>query len=210
MDNTKQMPLIEPQTAWFHVFKHMVDSGDVARMGPHATTVYLVIKSYTNWKHGKAWPGNKLIAEKSGISERKVDQCLKVLESSGYITKEKRGRKNFYTLKEKITITDGHGRPQSEATWDYLPSTIGDAVSEIRNFVATGGQGKDFKIIHIEHLILNLQQNYSGDNSQNNVNLNIDKKGVQEILKLPEDNPIKRAYLKALARQSSNGADSQE
>ena len=37
--NEKQLNLIEPETSWFHVFRTMVDSGDVATMGPYAVTV---------------------------------------------------------------------------------------------------------------------------------------------------------------------------
>ena len=45
-----QQELFKAETAWFHIFKTMIDSGDVARMGPYAVTVYLVIKSHTK-KH---------------------------------------------------------------------------------------------------------------------------------------------------------------
>ena len=45
MANEKQLNLIEPETSWFHVFRTMVDSGDVAAMGPYAVTVYLVVKA---------------------------------------------------------------------------------------------------------------------------------------------------------------------
>ena len=49
-----QQELFKAETAWFHIFKTMIDNGDVARMGPYAVTVYLVIKSHTNFATGRA------------------------------------------------------------------------------------------------------------------------------------------------------------
>lgn len=195
-----QTQLIAPQTAWFHVFKHMIESGDAAKLGPYAMFVYLVIKAYTNWKTGKAWPGIDLIVQKTGISRGKVISSLKVLEEHGYLEKKKVWKNNQYVLKEKITFNDEEGRPQAVAAWDYLPTTIGDAVSEIRNFVSTSGTGSDFKIIHIEHLTLNVQQNFGGDGHRMNTT-NIDAGGIDKILALPDDNPLKRAFLKSRGKE---------
>lgn len=196
----KQLPLIEPTTAWFHIFKTMVDSGDVATIGPYATTVYLVIKSYTNWKTGKSWPGVELIVEKTGMSKSQVLRSLKMLEEHGYLVKDKVGRHNTYRLREKVTVTDAEGRPQAEAIWDYLPSTVSGAVAELKNFITTGN-GDGLKIIHIEHLTLNLQQNFECTDVDQN-NMHFDRSGVDRILKLPDDNPLKRAFLADKARKS--------
>ena len=59
----KQMDLFKAETTWFHVFVSMIENGDVAKMGPYAVTVYLVVKAYTNWKTGKAFPSIETIAE---------------------------------------------------------------------------------------------------------------------------------------------------
>ena len=67
MKNAPQKELFEAQTTWFHVFKSMIDSGDLARMGPYAATVYLVIKAHTNYATGRAFPAIETISEKSGI-----------------------------------------------------------------------------------------------------------------------------------------------
>ena len=120
----KQMDLFKAETTWFHVFVSMIENGDVAKMGPYAVTVYLVVKAYTNWKTGKAFPSIETIAEKSGISRRQVINSLATLSENGYIDKTKVGRKNSYTLREKITLKDQEGRPAAFATWDYLPSTV--------------------------------------------------------------------------------------
>lgn len=56
---TPQQELFKAETAWFHIFKTMIDNGDVARMGPYAVTVYLVIKSHTNFATGRPFPLSK-------------------------------------------------------------------------------------------------------------------------------------------------------
>jgi len=203
---TKQLPLIEAQTAWFHVFKSMVDSGDVAKMGPFAVTVYLVIKAYTNWKTGKSWPGTELIAEKTGISERKVRDCLKILEEHGHLTRELKGRKYVYRLREKVQVveTDGEDqRPIAEATWDYLPSTVKAAVAELKNFVVTGKED-GLTVIHIEHLTMNLQQNF--DNARGTQgNYNATLAGAIDWTKVPDSDPVKKAFLAAQKGPGNTG-----
>lgn len=105
------MELFKAETTWFHVFVSMVENGDVAKLGPYAVTVYLVIKAYTNWKTGKAFPSIETIAEKSGISQAQVKRSLSLLVDNGYLDKTKMGRKNSYTLREKVTLKDQEGRP---------------------------------------------------------------------------------------------------
>jgi DNA-binding transcriptional ArsR family regulator len=149
--NKQQQELFQAETTWFHVFKDMIDSGDVAKMGPHATTVYLVIKAHTNFSTGRAFPSIETIVEKSGISDKQVRRELRTLEELGYISKEKKGRNNVYTLREKVAITDEEGRPTAVATWDYLPSTVSHAVADLKNVLVTG-ELAGARIVHIEKL----------------------------------------------------------
>lgn len=200
----EQIPLFEAQTAWFHVFKSMIDSGDVKKLGPYATTVYLVIKAYTNWKTGRSWPGIERIVDDTGISKRKVMDCLDSLVENGYLVKEKIGRKNTYRLREKIPFLheDENGELQTSAvaTWDYLPSTVKEAVAELRNFQVTGSDS-NLQIVHIEQLTINLQQNFDRASGNLNVlNSPIDWEAV------PDTDPVKRAYL-ASKRAKTNHND---
>lgn len=158
-----QAELFSAETTWFHVFKDMIDSGDVAKMGAHAVTAYLVIKSYTNFSTGRAFPALETIAEKSGMSERQVMRELKTLEEHGYISKEKSGRHNLYTLREKVSIKDDSGRPQAVATWDYIPNSVRDAVADLKHVMVTGDLG-GAKIVNIENLTVNMNI-LNGDNS---------------------------------------------
>lgn len=161
----KQMELFKAETTWFHVFVSMVENGDVAKMGPYAVTVYLVLKAYTNWKTGKAFPSIETITEKSGISRRQVINSLAMLVENGYLDKTKIGRKNSYTLREKITLKDQEGRPAAFATWDYLPSTVEAARAQLKRFMLTGEH--DGQILFVENLNLNVQINH-GDYNMNN------------------------------------------
>lgn len=160
-DNT-----LQAQTQWFHVFKSMIDQGDVAKIGPHAFTVYAVIKAHTNYSSGVAFPGIELISEKSGVSPAQIKRELRVLEDAGYIIRERAGRSNRYTLREKIQVTDEHGRPQAVATWDYVPSGVRQAVADLRNLLVAGELAGS-RIVHIERL--NMQINVGGENTQINL-----------------------------------------
>lgn len=165
------------ETSWFHVFKDMIDNGDVAKMGAHAVTVYLVIKAHTNFATGRAFPAIETIVEKSGISNSQVMRCIKTLEEYGYITKKKEGRKNVYTLREKVSISDESGNVAAMATWDYIPNSVKTAVADLKNVLVTGDLA-GAKIVHIEHLNVNLQVNHSGGNIQFN---------EADLARLPDD-----------------------
>jgi DNA-binding transcriptional ArsR family regulator len=155
----EQEELFKAQTAWFHVFKSMVDSGDVAAMGAGAVAVYLVVKAYANWKDGRSFPSQKTIAEKTGMSPRTVQRHLATLEKHGYLSIEcgkRSGEPNRYTLREKVLIRNSEDEPAAVATWDYLPSTVKAAVAEIRN-LALKGDFEGVKLIHIERFIVNVK-----------------------------------------------------
>lgn len=172
MTEKEQAELFHAETTWFHVFKDMIDSGDMAKLDGSAIKVYLVIKSYTNFSTGRAFPAIELIAEKSGLSKIQVMRCLKNLENAEYITKSKSGRHNVYILREKVSIKDSEGRPQAVATWDYIPSSVRNAMAELKHAVVSG-EMVGGKVIHIESLVLNVA---TGDSTQININgIDLDK-----------------------------------
>lgn len=162
-----QQELFKAETTWFHVFKDMIDSGDVSKMGPFAFTVYAVIKAHTNFSTGHAFPAIETISEKSGISIAQVKREMKLLVEHGYITKEKSGRHNVYRLREKVQITGEDGNPAAVATWDYLPSSVQHAVADLKN-VMISGDIAGAKIVHIERL--NVQINTGNNNSITQIN----------------------------------------
>lgn len=74
------------QTTWFHVFKDMIDSGDMAKLPATAVKIYLVIKAHTNFTTGRSFPALETLIEKSGVSRAQVMRDLKSLEERGYLT----------------------------------------------------------------------------------------------------------------------------
>lgn len=195
----EQTELFKAQTAWFHVFKSMVESGDVAAMGPGPTTVYLVLKAYTNFLDGRSFPSLALVAEKTGFSVRQVQRHLKVLEEHGYVATESgraTGQSNRYTLREKVVIRNDKDEPQAVATWDYLPSTVKAAVAELRN-VALKGNFDGVQLVNIERLQINIGQ----------ANIAQTQTMIQfqtELQKLPPD--VRAAVMKAMQRSEVQAA----
>jgi biotin operon repressor len=149
------MTELDAQTQWFHFFREMVESGDLAKMDGSVIKVYLTIKAYVNFSSGNAFPSIETIAEKSGMSDRQVIRAINSLEAFGYISKEKKGRSNNYTLREKIDIKNDNGQKTAIASWDYAPATVSKAVSDLKNVLVTGDLA-GAKIIHIENLNINI------------------------------------------------------
>ena len=169
----KQGELFEAQTTWFHVFVAMIESGDVAKIGPHAFTVYATIKAHTNFSTGRSFPAIETVVEKSGISRAQVVRSLSTLEEHGYLKREKKGRHNVYTLREKVEIHDNTGRPTAVATWDYLPGAVTEATAQLKHFLLSGKLG-DGKVIYIENLNMNVQVNHDGAHGTQNIAQGID------------------------------------
>lgn len=173
-----QGELFKAETTWFHVFKDMIDNGDMAKIDGSAIKCYLVIKSHTNFSTGRAFPAIETIMEAAGLSESQVIRCIKQLEEFGYISKRKEGRKNIYTLREKVHVTDEQGRPAAVATWDYIPGSVRDAVADLKNVVMTGDLA-GAKIVHIERMQVNVNVNHGAGNA---IQFNLD-----DIKKLPKE-----------------------
>lgn len=200
----KQAELFEAQTHWFHIFKAMIDSGDLAKMPGSAVKVYMVIKAHTNFATGQAFPAIDTISEKSGISVAQVKRELKTLEDFGYITKAKQGRNNVYTLREKVEITDAAGRPAAVATWDYLPSSVQHAVADLKNVLVSGDLA-GAKIVHIERLQVNVTHLHDQA-----VNFNV-QQWMADLDKLPENLRSKiMAGYEASQRHKARGKSSAE
>ena len=191
-----QQEMFEAQTTWFHIFRDMVDSGDMAKIPATAIKVYLTVKAFTNFSTGRAFPAIETIVDKSGVSRAQVMRDLKTLEEFGYLTKEKVGRNNVYHLREKVAIRDEAGRPAAVATWDYLPASVRDAVADLKNVLVTG----DFegaRIVHIDRLQVNVVHQHDQA-----VNVNIQTLGGLDAL--PDD--LREKVVRAMeAQRSSKG-----
>jgi hypothetical protein len=59
---------LSAELAWFHVFKAVIDDGEMAKMGASAFATYCVIRSHASFSTGKAFQSIETISEKSCIS----------------------------------------------------------------------------------------------------------------------------------------------
>ena len=134
---TGQAGLFEADSTWFHLFRSMFESGDVAKMGSTAFTVYCCIKSHASFKTGEAFPGLSRLAELTSFSDRQIRRALRDLESMGYLTTQKVGRSNHYVVREQIGFSDPEGKPAGTASWDYLPLAVEATRAELRNFLCS-------------------------------------------------------------------------
>lgn len=172
-EEPKQLDLLQADTTWFHVFRSMIQNGEVAKMGPMAFTVYCVIKGHTGINDGKAFPSIETISKESGVSVPQVSRELAKLENLGYLTREREGRKrgragvsNRYQLQEKVGIEDASGQNQGVANWNYVPAGIMSAIADLKTALATGDIA-GAKIVNIA-LTVNVQ---SGAGTQVNVGI---------------------------------------
>lgn len=185
-----QPDLFNAETTWFHLFRTMFTNGDVKQIGPYAFTIYCAVKAHASFHTGEAFPGIDKLVELTGISPAQVKRVLATLEASGYLNISKVGRRNHYTLREKVAIQDAHGRPAAVATWDYLPGTVKDTVADLRNVLVTG----DFagaKIVQIQHLTVNVN---TGSGTQINVDMS-------------KTDPATKDEIKAIIKQAARHGD---
>ncbi|MEI7609268.1 MAG: helix-turn-helix domain-containing protein [Rhodospirillaceae bacterium] len=135
---SRQGELFKASTTWFHVLQEMINGGACAALGPHAVTVYLVIKCHANFHSGIAFPSTAVIAEKAGVCRRKVIQSLRKLQDAGFLTIERRGRRNYYRLKERIEIVGSDGASTALATLDYRPALLQTFIDNLNGQIACG------------------------------------------------------------------------
>ena len=69
--------------------KAVVDSGLLALLRPSDLKVYLTIAFFAHYKNRYAFPGVRLIAEKSGINKNLIGQATNRLAAAGLITKKR-------------------------------------------------------------------------------------------------------------------------
>ena len=194
-DNQKMLPLFDVNASWFHIFKEMIETETWAKMSSPSKALYPVIKSFANMKDGSSFPSYETMMKYSGLSRQSISKALKELETLGYVNKVKIGRgrkKNLYELKEKLpVINKATGKVEATASFDYVPFQVGEAVKELKSFVAENmdTEGKTLQYIHIDKLTINVAgrdivNNEGGEITQLNVD---DVEKGREILKGIQD-----------------------
>ena len=162
---------VTANNTWFHVFKSMIDSGDLATLTGSEIKTYLVIKSCVNFRSGISYPAVKTISKKTGMSQTQVKRCVKSLEKRGYIKKSKKGRNNVYTMIEQVHCNNDKGESTAIATWDYLPGKMKEAQSEKKDYLNSGTLNGKF--VTITNLTINITENNTSNICINN-NLHLD------------------------------------
>ncbi len=202
---TSQAELFSTDASWVHIFKEIVRSKVWANLSPLGAKAYVAVKAFTSWDDGEAFPSIDTLQEYSGLARASVIKGLKELEEKGLLKRDnKRGKGSSYKLVEQFEVTDGTGRPAASVSFDYMPGYVGDAVAELKNFIANGLtlDGKA-QFIKIENLTLNIVRGdqYNQTNNQT-IDTNLVLKGVRDMLE-KKDTPEAEA-VRALSGKSGN------
>ena len=182
----EQTELFKADISWFHIFKEMIRNESWARLSGSAAKIYPVIKAFINWESGSAFPSIDTLERYSGVSRPSIVKALKELEKAGLLIKSvTKGKGSNYTLVEKFNVEGADGRPAASVSFDYLPAYVGDAVTELKHFMAQGLALPDGKtqFIKIENLTLNI---HSGSGHNINLNAPLDRqtiiKGIKDMM----------------------------
>ena len=112
--------------------------GEIARKsGTTAFTVYSVIAQYAN-QTGSCWPSIKHIAEEIGVSIPTVNRAIKSLDENGFISRQKRARRNnLYTIPDpeihpESTTQSPFPKPQNNP--DDISPVIRDDISPVIHY----------------------------------------------------------------------------
>lgn len=157
-------------TQFFHIFQAMRESGDVARMGPNAFTIYSMIKSYVGAQDASSFPSIETLIKDTGLSKSTVIRSIHKLIELEYIHKEMHGRNAVYKIQERIPLVDDQtGEVTALATWDYIPEYTVTALEKLKELLNNNTDGQGAKYIHIEHLQV-VVSNLDNGSTQNIVN----------------------------------------
>ena len=180
---------LQADTQWFHLFRSMIENGDMAKMSGSSLKVYLVIKSHCIFNTGASFPSLETISLKSGLSDRQVMRCIKELQDLAYINMQKRGRNNLYVLREKLAIRDLFGNTAAEASWDYIPTMVSNTIDELKQYIKSA-LPESGQIIQIENLQININ-NVSGNG--NNI--------IHQPVDLTKFNPDMQNFIRKFAEK---------
>jgi hypothetical protein len=180
----EQMDLFKANITWVHFFKDMVRSKQWAGLSGSAAKVYMVIKTYSNWRTGEAHPSLETIVEYSGVVRNSAIKACKELEEQGMIRQVKAaGKQTRYQVIETVLAEDpASGEPMHSISFDYMPLHVTEVVKDIKTFLASGiAPGTH---LTIKNLTINIQNNAPGSTGTiNNIGL------AEQLTELSKSNP---------------------
>lgn len=126
--------------------RDMFTSGIVAEIGPNAYAVWSVIKCYSDFATGEAFPGMREIAAKIGLGKSTVQRAVEILEQAHMlriIADAKFKRKGqTYIARERLAVRLG-GRIICFIVVDYVPANLRGQLNRINQALKTGEDDKD-------------------------------------------------------------------
>jgi hypothetical protein len=162
--------MLSTDTSWLHIFKELVRSGKWASLSPSAAKLYVVVKAYSNWDSGVAFPTIDAMCKFSGLSRATLIKALNELVEAKLVRKDNApGHAGRYCIQEHFDIADPSGNPHSHVSFDYIPGGITEAIAQLKNFVATGAAPDGgIQIIQIETLNIQINKD-AAQGVQNNL-----------------------------------------
>jgi len=121
--------------------RDMFTSGIVAEIGVNAYAVWSVIKCYSDFTTGEAYPGMREIGKKIGVSQQTVLRAVKVLQEAHMLrvvadAKFKR-KGQTYIARERLAVRLG-GKTMCFVVVDYVPAQLRGQLSRINHALKTG------------------------------------------------------------------------
>ena len=159
---------VETNTSWFLINKDMVRNKLFRELTSSDLKIYLVIKSYVNFRTGESRPTIPTISAGSKLCESTVKRRIQSLVKMGVLEKFKYRRNNIYKILETIDIYD-EGVLYAIAHFSYHPLLNKKIIDEIKKYDENKNYEYDKDLIHIHKL---LKQDHT---SSQIINRDIDK-----------------------------------
>lgn len=156
-----QQNLFEADLTWFHLFRGMIQQGQIKKLGASTFAVYCVVKSHSNFQTGDSFISIKTISELTGLGKRSVLNCLAKLRLDNLITSKKIGRLNHYRIQENLPVLHS-GNEIGTFSFNYAPMGMADIKNELEQFLRHGIPANSkitinihqnhAEVIHIQHV----------------------------------------------------------
>ncbi len=132
------LDLFGADVTWFHLFRSMIQSGQIAELGTSVFAVYCVVKSHSNFQTGTSFVSVSRIGELTGLGKRAVLNCMAKLKEKNLIHVEKIGRQNYYRINEHLPVVDSNKNQVGTFSFEYQPTKIVQIKQELEQFLRHG------------------------------------------------------------------------
>lgn len=189
---------------WFRVIRATLTTmASALRQKKINTTdiyLYLLIKSYANYKTGEVEIAAPRLSEIAGLSTATIKRSISNLVKNEYLrNKSRNGQVNQYHLVEHVPLVVD-GEPKL-AKWEYAPATETKVRDEIKKYLAGGELSSDVSV-SIENMTINFYNNVVNINISHDVDLTKEEMdSILNALQNPKTPPNFRKKLTELYPQ---------